>query len=163
MIIEEMENTEFSKEADFDPDDELFIRDKIFDNQFEQTELDTTEKSFQIDSSAIEKTLDEKIDEQMIYAKIKNLLTGDPKYNRYNIQNADGTFPKLNKSDINDIYRHVLESIPGVPIIEVFSVITTIYEISPEKFYESLSNTFKTGLINELRRRGYLQKRKSLF
>ena len=44
-------------------EDEEFKTDKIFDNQFEQTELDTTEKSFQIDPSFTEKVLDEKIDE----------------------------------------------------------------------------------------------------
>ena len=140
-----------------------FIRDKIFDNQFEQTELDTTEKSFQLDSSFAEKTLDEKIDEQMIDEKIKHILLTNPRYNRFNIMNEDGSFPKINKSDINEIYRHILNEIPGVPIIEAFSVITSIYDISPEKFYESLSNTFKTDLITELRCRGYLKNRKSLF
>jgi hypothetical protein len=145
-----------------EPEKELF-RDKIFDNEFEQTELDTSEKSFQIESSFLEKTLDEKIDEQMISERIKNLLLGNERYNRFNVMNSDGTFPKINKSDINEIYRHVLDSIPDVPIIEAFSVITGIYDISPEKFYESLSNTFKTDLISELRNRGYLKNRKSLF
>jgi hypothetical protein len=144
------------------PEEELF-RDKIFDNEFEQTELDTSEKSFQLDSSVIEKTLDDKIDEQMINESIKRLLLNNERYNRFNIANPDGSFPKINKSDINEIYRHVLDSIPDVPIIEAFSVITNIYDISPEKFYESLSNTFKTDLISELRNRGYLKNRKSLF
>jgi hypothetical protein len=141
---------------------ELF-RDKIFDNQFEQTELDTSEKSFQIDSSIAEKSYDDRIDEEMISDQIKNLLLNNQRYNRFNVANPDGSFPKINKSDINEIYRHILESIPEVPIIEAFSVITNIYDISPEKFYESLSNTFKTELIAELRNRGYLKNRKSLF
>jgi hypothetical protein len=141
---------------------ELF-RDKIFDNQFEQTELDTSEKSFQIDSSIAEKSYDDRIDEEMISEQIKNLLLNNQRYNRFNVANPDGSFPKINKSDINEIYRHVLDSIPEVPIIEAFSIITNIYDISPEKFYESLSNTFKTELIAELRNRGYLKNRKSLF
>ena len=144
-------------------EEEGFIRDKIFDNQFEQTELDTSEKSFQLDSSFAEKTFDEKIDEQMIDEKIKHILLTNPRYNRFNVMNEDGSFPKINKSDINEIYRHILDEIPGVPIIEAFSVITSIYDISPEKFYESLSNTFKTDLISELKNRGYLKNRKSLF
>ena len=144
-------------------EDEPFFKDKIFDNQFEQTELDTTEKTFQVDSSFLEKTLDEKIDEQMISGQIKDLLLGNERYNRFNIKTEEGTFPKINKSDINEIYRHILDSIPGVPIIEAFSVITSIYDISPEKFYESLSNTFKTDLISELKNRGFLKNRKSLF
>lgn len=144
-------------------EEESIVRDKIFDNQFEQTELDTTEKTFQIDSSFVEKTFDEKIDEQMITDRIKYLLLENDRYKKFNTKNDEGSFPKINKSDINDIYSHVLESIPGVPIIEAFSVITSIYDISPEKFYESLSNTFKTDLISELKERGYLKNRKSLF
>ena len=53
--------------------------------------------------------------------------------------------------------------IDPVPKIEVFSIVTSIYDISPDKFYESLSNTFKTELITELKRRGYLKNHKSLF
>jgi hypothetical protein len=155
-----IDNEEFNGE-EFEDDE--FKRDKIFDNLFEQTELDTTEKSFKVDPSFVEKTLEEKIDERMIDQDIKDLLLLNPRYNRYNIKNEDGTFPKINKSDINEIYRHVIDSIPGVPIIEAFSVMTSIYDISPEKFYDSLSNTFKTELISELKRRGYLSKRKSLF
>ena len=55
-------------------EDEEFKTDKIFDNQFEQTELDTTEKSFQIDPSFTEKVLDEKIDEKMISDQIRIAL-----------------------------------------------------------------------------------------
>lgn len=158
-MINEQENEELINEESEDS----FVTDKIFDNQFEQTELDTSEKSFQIDSSFVEKTLDEKIDEQIIDTKIKDLLLSDPRFSRYNTRLEDGTFPKINKSDINEIYRHVIESIPGIPIIEAFSVITGIYDISPEKFYDSLSNMFKTDLITELKNRGYLKNRKSLF
>jgi hypothetical protein len=144
-------------------EDEVLFRDKIFDNQFEQTELDTSEKSFQIDSNFTEKSFDDKIDEEMIKDQIKNILFSNPRYNRFNVMNEEGSFPKINKSDINEIYRYVLDSMPEVPIIEAFSVITSIYDISPEKFYESLSNTFKTELISELKNRGYLKNRKSLF
>jgi len=52
MIEEELEETHNEEES--------IVRDKIFDNQFEQTELDTSEKTFQIDSSFVEKTFDEK-------------------------------------------------------------------------------------------------------
>lgn len=161
MIDEELEDN-LGPNLESQEEEPLF-RDKIFDNQFEQTELDTSEKSFQIDSSILEKTLDERIDELMIQTQIKDILLNDLRYNRFNVVTEEGTFPKINKSDINEIYRHVLDKIPGVPIIEAFSIITSIYDISPEKFYESLSNTFKTDLITELKNRGYLKNRKSLF
>lgn len=161
MIDEDLNEEELNDDDVKEVDS--FKTDKIFDNQFEQTELDTSEKSFQVDSNFVEKTFDEKVDEAMISDRIKELLFSNPVTNRFNIKTDEGVFPKINKSDINEIYRYILESIPGVPIIEAFSVITTVYDISPEKFYESLSNTFKTDLISELKNRGYLLNRKSLF
>ena len=61
MIDDELENNLDSNLEN--QEEEPLFRDKIFDNNFEQTELDTSEKSFQIDSSIIEKPLDERIDE----------------------------------------------------------------------------------------------------
>jgi hypothetical protein len=141
---------------------ELF-RDKIFDNEFEQTELDTTEKKFSIDSNFAEKTLDEKIDESMFNREVTEFINSTFRLKSLNTLNEEGTFPKINKSEINEIYRTVTENLTHIPKIEVFSIVTTIYDISPEKFYESLSNTFKTDLINELKNRGYLKNLKSLF
>jgi hypothetical protein len=154
---EEIENTEHFEE------DEPLFRDKIFDNDFEQTELDTTEKTFVIDSNFTEKTLDEKIDENMFYVLIYEVLDNDPNINRFNKMDDTGSFPKINKSDINEIYRYVTKVHPKIPKIEVFSIVTGIYDINPEKFYDSLSNTFKTELINELKDRGFLKNIKSLF
>ena len=154
---EEIENTEHFEE------DEPLFRDKIFDNDFEQTELDTSEKTFVIDSNFTEKTLDEKIDENMFYVIIYDILDNDPNINRFNKMDDTGGFPKINKSDINEIYRYVTKIQPKIPKIEIFSIVTGIYDINPEKFYDSLSNTFKTELINELKDRGYLKNIKSLF
>jgi hypothetical protein len=145
------------------PEEESLFRDKIFDNDFEQTELDTTEKSFSIDSNFVEKTFDEKIDEAMFYELIYDVLDNDPNINRFNRADENGSFPKINKSDINEIYRYVIGVHPDIPRIEVFSIITGVFDINPEKFYDSLSNTFKTELINELKDRGYLKNIKSLF
>ena len=143
-------------------EEELF-RDKIFDNEFEQTELDTSEKKFSIDSNFAEKTLDEKIDESMFNREVTEFINSAFRLKSLNTLKEDGTFPKINKSEINEIYRTVTENLTHIPKIEVFSIVTTIYDISPEKFYESLSNTFKTELINELKTRGYLKNLKSLF
>ena len=120
-------------------EDEEFKTDKIFDNQFEQTELDTTEKSFQIDPSFTEKVLDEKIDEKMISDQIRIALSLVTKFDKFNIKLEDGTFPKLNKNDINEIYRYVLDAVPGVPIIEAFSIITSTFNI---KKYSNFKNWY---------------------
>jgi hypothetical protein len=143
-------------------EDQLF-RDKIFDNDFEHTELDTSEKKLTVDSNFTEKTLDDKIDETMFNRNIEDFIKTNFRLNNLNIRKEDGTFPKINKSEINEIFRSVTEGLPHIPKIEVFSIVTSIYDISPEKFYESLSNTFKTELITELKGRGYLKGLKSLF
>jgi hypothetical protein len=144
-------------------ENEEFFRDKIFDNDFEQTELDTSEKKFNIDSNFAEKTFDDKIDESMFDKEVSRFIDNNYRLKTLNTLKEDGSFPKINKSEINEIYRTITEGLVHIPKIEVFSVVTTIYDISPEKFYESLSNTFKTELINELKNRGYLKNLKSLF
>jgi len=140
-----------------------FVRDKIFDNEFGQTEIDTRDKSFNLDPNLADRSMEDKMDEMIYYESVKNLLLENQKYTRFNQPLPDGSFLKINKVDINDMYRTVLESIDGIKNIEAFSIITSIYDISPEKFYESLSNTFKSDLITELKSRGYLKNRKSLF
>ena len=155
-----MEN--FEQNPEEENEDQLF-RDKIFDNDFEQTELDTSEKKFSIDSNFAEKTLDDKIDETMFNRSIESFIKNNYRLSTLNTLKDDGTFPKINKSEINEIYRSVTEGLPFIPKIEVFSIVTTIYDISPEKFYESLSNTFKTDLITELKGRGFLKSNKPLF
>lgn len=145
------------------PEETDFVRDKIFDNEFGLTELDTRGKSFQIDPNISERNMEDKMDELIFYDDVKNLLLNNSTYARFNEPLSDGSYLKINKSDINDMYRMVLDKLPELKNIEAFSIITSIYDISPEKFYESLSNTFKTDLITELKERGYLKNRKSLF
>lgn len=151
---EEIENTQ--------EEDGLF-RDKIFDNEYEHTEVESSEKSLSIDSNFVEKTLDEKIDETMFQKYVAGLIDTHPRLKQLNTITEAGTFPKINKSEINEIYKIVTQSLPLVPRIEIFSIVTTIYDLSPDKFYESLSNTFKTDLIDELKSRGYLMKNNTLF
>lgn len=157
-----MENENLEVNNPEEENEEPLFRDKIFDNDFENTELDTTEK-FSIDANFVEKTFDEKIDESMFYADVTEFIKSNNRLNTLNSSLPTGGFPKINKSEINEIYRCITEKLTHVPKIEVFSIVTSIYDISPDKFYESLSNTFKTELITELKRRGYLKNHKSLF
>lgn len=157
-----MENENLEVNNPEEENEEPLFRDKIFDNDFENTELDTTEK-FSIDANFVEKTFDEKIDESMFYADVTEFIKSNNRLNTLNSALPTGGFPKINKSEINEIYRCITEKLTHVPKIEVFSIVTSIYDISPDKFYESLSNTFKTELITELKRRGYLKNHKSLF
>jgi hypothetical protein len=157
-----MENLE-NHNPEEEHEEESLFRDKIFDNDFENTELDTTETKFSLDTNFAEKTLDDKIDETMFYADVSDFIKSNNRLHTLNSALPSGGFPKINKSEINEIYRCISESLTYIPKIEVFSIVTSIYDISPDKFYESLSNTFKTELITELKRRGYLKNHKSLF
>lgn len=155
-------NDEIENHSEEHEEDNLF-RDKIFDNEYEHTEADTTEKTLSIDSNFLEKSLDEKIDETMFRKHITELIDTHPRLNHFNTMMESGGFPKINKSEINEIYKIVTLSLPLVPKIEIFSIVTSIYDLSPDKFYESLSNTFKTDLIDELKSRGYIMQNNTLF
>jgi len=82
---------------------------------------------------------------------------------KFNTYDESKGFKKMNKGDINEVYSFVTTNLSDFPKIEIFSVICNYFDITPEKFYESLSNSFKTQLITELKSRGYLKNRKSLF
>jgi hypothetical protein len=138
-------------------------RDKIFDNEYEQTELDLPSTSFTIDQNFREKTIDETIDEQVVGDHVRNIIESNDRYRKFAEPNEAGEYTKINKTEINEVYSYVMANLIGYPKIEVFSNLTEYYDVSPEKFYESLSNTFKTELIIELRDRGYLKKRNFLF
>ena len=69
----------------------------------------------------------------------------------------------MNKSDINDVYSYITTALQTEPRIEIFSIICSMFDVNSDKFYESLSNSFKTELITELKSRGYLKKRNTLF
>jgi hypothetical protein len=138
-------------------------RDKIFDNEYESAEIELTNTKFSVDASYREKSMDEKVDEEFVKKSVHNLVNGHQKFYKFTQKGEDGEYPKVNKSEINEIYSYVTTELSSHPKIEIFSVLTDLYDITPEKFYESLSNTFKTQLIIELRNRGYLKKRNFLF
>lgn len=140
-----------------------YKRDKIFENTYEETESDGSEFSFRVDSSVEVKSHELTIDEEMIFRKFEDLII-DSKFMKFNTPLEDGKgFKKMNKGDINEVYSFITSKLVGHPRIEIFSVICSYFDISPDKFYESLSNSFKTELITELKGRGFLNKRKSLF
>jgi hypothetical protein len=137
-------------------------RDKIFENTYEETESDSGDFNFKIDPSMETRTYEYTIDEEMIFDKFEDLIK-DSKFTKFNTMQEGRTFKKMNKGDINEVYSFVTTSLIGHPKIEIFSVICGYFDISPDKFYESLSNSFKTELITELKGRGFLSSRKSLF
>jgi hypothetical protein len=144
-------------------DDSPFKRDKIFDNTYEETEVEFGEINFTLDPTVQPKSYEYTIDEKLINEKIVELLQQAKRFDRFQISDENGNFKKMNKSDINEVYSYITSSLPTEPRIEIFSIITSTFDVNADKFYESLSNSFKTELINELKGRGYLKNRNSLF
>jgi hypothetical protein len=143
--------------------DEIDVkRDKIFQNLYEETELDTSDISFRVDPSFESKSYEYTLDEKLILEKVESLLIETKKYDRFRLADDEGNFKKLNKNEINEVYQFVI-NLSKEPKIEIFSVLSSIFDINSDKFYESLSNTFKTELITELKERGFLSNRNSLF
>jgi predicted house-cleaning noncanonical NTP pyrophosphatase (MazG superfamily) len=150
------------KEFDDLPDLPELI-DKIFQNKYDETELDSGDFNFAIDPSFQEKSYENTIDEVLIRTKIEELIATTNQFERFQFPDDKGNFKKMSKSDINEIYSFVTSNLSKEPKIEIYSILCSIFDINSEKFYESLSNTFKTELINSLKGRGYLKNRKSLF
>ena len=142
--------------------EEEFKKDKIFDNNFSETEIEINSQPLQIDGSFKEICFDEKIDQVMISDKLREVYECEELL-KYNTKNSKGEFPVLSKQDINKVYYFIKNTYKDIPIIEIFSDMCDFYCIKPDKAYEALSVTFKTELINKLKERGYLKNIKSLF
>ena len=139
------------------------VIDKIFQNKYDETEIDSGDFNFAVDPSFQEKSYEYSIDEVLVRKKIEELIEGTSLFERFQVSDDKGKFKKMSKSDINEIYSFVTSNLPKEPKIEIYSTLCSIFDINSEKFYESLSNTFKTELINALKGRGYLKNRNSLF
>tara|TARA_R110000868_G_scaffold141780_7_gene358537 strand:+ start:1963 stop:2424 length:462 start_codon:yes stop_codon:yes gene_type:complete len=137
-------------------------RDKIFENTYEETEMDSHDITFTIDPSLRQKSFEMTIDEELIFNKFDDIVK-NTKFEAFTLMDGELKFKKLNKRDINEVYSFATTKLHREPNIEIFSVICSYFDISPEKFYESLSNSFKTELITDLKSRGYLDGQKSLF
>jgi len=149
------------EEEDNKEEEKDVYRDKIFDNEYMSTESRDKPSSFNLKHK--DKPIDEIIDERIAFDLITEFVERDDRFKGFVTLTETGSMPKINKSDINQIYSLIITNLKQISKIEAFSELTEYFDITPEKFYESLSNTFKTELIIELRNRGYLKPRKPLF
>lgn len=147
----------------FEDDEPVIKRDKIFDNTYDEIEIDSTAIEFKVDSSLEQKSYEYTLDEKLILVKVEELIEKEKRFERFLKADDNGNFKKMNKSDINDVYSYVTTHLANEPRIEIFSIISSMFDVNSDKFYESLSNSFKTELITELKSRGYLKKRNTLF
>ena len=128
-------------------------RDKIFDNNHGNYEYTGGKIDFNLDASVSTDNIhDDVVDLKIIYREI-DVLVKNSKFNEYNIPDEKGSFKKLNKVDINEVYSFITSKLEH-PKIETFSTISDYFDINFNKFYESLSNKFKEELLTELESRG---------
>lgn len=137
-------------------------RDKIFDNSFDSPEFEMLPNmSFELDSS-YRNDLDEdiKIHYEMVSNKIHELIEVS-RFKDFNYVDDLGRCKKLKKSDINDVYGYIIDEMKSkFSRIDVFSEMCVYFDITPDKFYNSLSNVYKEDLIQELDiRTGILEKK----
>jgi hypothetical protein len=151
------------KTDDENYDDELdrtsnLQEDKIFNNNYELTDIDTTPINFTPVNGYQSSLTEENIEYNMIYEVVSSFLE-ESEFTKYNQPDAEGNFKKLNKMQINEVYSYVLSEFSSFPKVQLFSVVQDYFDINSNKFYDSLSNTFKKELIEELRSGGSLKEK----
>ena len=139
-------------------------QDKIFDNNFESTE-------FELDGSMTfnlspqwtdDRPEEEKIQQRILQEKIHALIESS-RFKTFNDLDEFSDSRKLKKNDINSVYDYIEgELVRNHSRIEIFSELCDYFNVHPTKFYNSLSNTFKEGLIEELDNKTGILKKKNI-
>lgn len=134
-------------------------QDKIFNNNYESTAYQGPDTNFQLSSSYNKgKDFIDALEYDMSYEVIMDVLEKSP-FDKYNKPDAEGNFKKLNKMQINEVYSYVAMRLPDFPRVQMFSIVQDHFDINSNKFYDSLSNTFKKELIEELRDSGNIREK----
>lgn len=137
-------------------------QDKIFDNSFESAEFELdTNISFNISPQySDDRPEEDKITQKILQEKIHELIEAS-RFKKFNELDEFSDSRKLRKNDINDVYDYISsELIKNYSRIDIFSELCDYFNLHPTKFYNSLSNVFKEGLIEELDdRTGVLSKK----
>jgi hypothetical protein len=127
-------------------------QDKIFDNTFDAPEITSGGKmSFELDSS-IRGNLseEEQIHYELLASDIHKLIENS-RFKKFNKIDEFTNTTKLKKMDINEVYGFIVdELLEKYSRIDIFSEVASYFNIHSTKFYNSLSNVFKEGLISEL-------------
>ena len=148
-------------ENEKDPNEETsnLQQDKIFNNNYESTSYQGPDTNFTL-SSQYNKGKDfiDSLEYDMSYEVVMEVLEKSP-FIKLNQSDEEGTYRKLNKMQINEVYSYVSASLPKFPRVQIFSIVQDYFDINSNKFYDSLSNTFKKELIEELRSTGNMREK----
>lgn len=139
-------------------------QDKIFDNTFESSDFELDVNiSFDPDPQWVDnRPEEEKMQQRILQERLHDLISNS-RFKEFNELDEFANAKKLRKADINEIYEFILdEMIRDFSRIEIFSELCDYFNVHPTKFYTSLSNVFKEGLIEELDSRTDVLKRKNI-
>jgi len=129
--------------------------DKILDNKFESIEQENSLPiNFVISGDYISNRSEEdKITYNVLMETLIELID-ESEYKIFNMPDDNGNYKKLNKIDINKVYVYAAKKITNYSILDLFGVISDLFDISYHKLYDSLSNKLKEELIIELKCEG---------
>tara|TARA_B100001287_G_C22509082_1_gene447333 strand:+ start:69 stop:512 length:444 start_codon:yes stop_codon:yes gene_type:complete len=136
--------------------------DKIFDNTFDAPEGEVKGTiSFNLDSSVKGNYSEEEIIHYEMLAKEIHELISNSRFKKFNKIDEFANAIKLKKLDINEVYGFMVDELAAnYSRIDIFSEMSSYFNIHPTKFYNSLSNVFKEELITELdKKTGILSKK----
>jgi hypothetical protein len=134
-------------------------QDKIFNNTYETAGFDSGKMSFNLSPQfGKSNNFEDTIEQDMAWELVSKLLDTS-KFKDLNKPDKEGNYKKLNKLQINEVYSYIVMQIPDFSRIQIFSVVQEYFDVNSNKFYDSLSNTFKKELIEELRTIGYMREK----
>ncbi len=130
------------------------VKDKIFNNTFDTTEVSSTPISFNKDSLMSDETVDQQVDRAMVEERIEQAVGRcDWAVEMLGRENAAKT---VTKAEANSLFKFLFDEVGGHSV-EVFAYMEREMDLDPSRLYDNLSNSIKTELHEELRRRGYLK------
>lgn len=122
--------------------------DKILNNNFEEMEYNPYPIMFT--ETGDTDSQEDHIYDTVLFDEIHKIIT-ESEYSIFNMLDVNGDAPKLNKVQTNKIYSYVTSNLNvNFKKIEIWSILTEYYDMTPVKFYSYLSNVFKNELLEEL-------------
>lgn len=136
--------------------------DKIFDNNFENTEFELNGNvTFTVSPQySDDRPEEDKIEQEALRNDIHELIEAS-RFKAFNKLDEFAQTEKLKKGDINDVYDYIIDELDRkYNCIDIFSELSDYFNVNPNKFYSSLANSFKEQLIEELdKKTGILKSR----
>lgn len=129
-------------------------RDKIFDNNYDSAEFNTTPISFSRENLSSDDQIDSQVDRVMVQADIEEIVVGCGWAEE--MLAREHPLKTVSKKEINSLFKFIFDRIGERGSVEVYDYMCSAMDIEPSKFYDMLSNSAKEELIKELRLRGFL-------